>query len=45
MFPSHFIFRMIVPLDFIEVSSLPMGYSVLLLKNLDGIGIVGQVRF
>jgi hypothetical protein len=44
-FPSCFLFRMIVPLDFIESSNLPPGDSVLLFMNLDGIDFVGQVRF
>jgi hypothetical protein len=36
---------MIIPLDFVELSSLPSGGLILLFQNLDGIGFVGQIRF
>jgi hypothetical protein len=45
MFPSCFLFQVIVPLDFIELSHLPLGDSILLFQNLDGIGFVCQVQF
>jgi hypothetical protein len=45
MFPRGFIFRMIIPLNFVEPSGLVAGDSVLLVKNLDGICLVCQIRF
>jgi hypothetical protein len=35
----------LIPLDLIESSSLVVGDSVLLVENLDGIGLVRQIRF
>jgi hypothetical protein len=43
MFPHGFIFRVIIPLNLIELSSLDLGDSVLLVKNLGGICLVRQV--
>jgi hypothetical protein len=45
MFPCGFVFRVIIPLYLVELSSLVTCDSVLLVKNLDGMGLVGQVRF
>jgi hypothetical protein len=45
MFPRGFIFRVIIPLYLVDLSSLVMCDSVLLVENLDGMGLVGQVRF
>jgi hypothetical protein len=45
MFPHGFIFRVIIPLYLIESSSLIACDSVLLVENLDGTGLVGQVGF
>jgi hypothetical protein len=45
MFPRGFIFRVIIPLDLVEPSSLIACDSVLLIKNLDGICPVCQIRF
>jgi hypothetical protein len=45
MFPRGFIFRVIIPLDLVEPSSLVACDSVLLIKNLDGIYLVCQIRF
>jgi hypothetical protein len=45
MFPRGFIFGVIIPLYFVELSSLVACDSVLLVKNLDGMGLVGQVGF
>jgi hypothetical protein len=44
MFPRGFIFGVFVPLDLVEPSSLVAGDSVLLVENLDGIGLVRQIR-
>jgi hypothetical protein len=45
MLPHGFIFRVLIPLDLVELSSLVVGDSVLLVENLDGIGLVRQIRF
>jgi hypothetical protein len=45
MFPHGFIFRVLIPLDLVKPSSLIAGDSVLLVENLDGIGLVRQIRF
>jgi hypothetical protein len=45
MFSHGFIFRVIIPMYLVEPSSLVVGDSVLLVKNLDGMGLVGQVGF
>jgi hypothetical protein len=45
MFSRGFIFRVIIPLYLLELSSLFVCDSVLLVKNLDGMGLVGQVEF
>jgi hypothetical protein len=45
MFPRGFIFGVIIPLYLVDLSSLVMCDSVLLVENLDGMGLVGQVRF
>jgi hypothetical protein len=45
MFPRGFVFRVIIPLYLVEPSSLVTCDSVLLVKNLDGTGLVGQVGF
>jgi hypothetical protein len=45
MFPRGFIFRVFIPLYLVELSSLVACDSVLLVENLDGMGLVGQVRF
>jgi hypothetical protein len=37
MFPRGFIFRMIIPLNLVKLSSLVVGDSVLLVENLDWI--------
>jgi hypothetical protein len=44
-FPRGFIFRVIIPLDLVELSSLVACDSVLLVENLDGICLVRQIRF
>jgi hypothetical protein len=43
MFPRGFIFRVVIPLNLVESSSLVSGDSVLLVKNLGGICLVRQV--
>jgi hypothetical protein len=45
MFPHGFIFRVIIPFYLVEPSSLVTCDSVMLVENLDGMGLVGQVRF
>jgi hypothetical protein len=45
MFPHGFIFRVIIPLYLVEPSSPVACDSVLLVENLDGMGLVGQVGF
>jgi hypothetical protein len=45
MFPRSIIFGVTIPLDLVELSSLVMGYSVLLVKNLDGMCLVCQFWF
>jgi hypothetical protein len=45
MFPRGFVFGVIIPLYLVGLSSLIACDSVLLVENLDGTGLVGQVRF
>jgi hypothetical protein len=45
MFPRGFVFGVIIPLYLIELSSLVAYDMVLFVENLDGTGLVGQVRF
>jgi hypothetical protein len=45
MFPHGFVFRVIIPLDLVELSSLITRDSVLLVEHLDGICLVCQIRF
>jgi hypothetical protein len=45
MFPHGFVFGVIIPLYLVELSSLVACDSVLLVENLDGTGLVGQVGF
>jgi hypothetical protein len=45
MFPCGFVFRVIIPLELLELSSLVVSDSVLLVKHLDGIYLVCQIRF
>jgi hypothetical protein len=45
MFPRGFIFRVIIPLDLVELSSLVTCDSVLLVENLDQICLVCQIWF
>jgi hypothetical protein len=45
MFPHNFVFRVIIPLYLAEPNSLVACDSVLLVKNHDGMGLVGQVGF
>jgi hypothetical protein len=45
MFPCGFIFGVLISLDLVEPSSLVAGDSVLLVENLDGIGLGRQIRF
>jgi hypothetical protein len=45
MFLRGFIFGVIIPLYLVELSSLIACDSVLLVKNLDGMGLVGQIGF
>jgi hypothetical protein len=45
MFPRVFIFGVIILLYLVEPSSLVACDSVLLVENLDGTGLVGQVGF
>jgi hypothetical protein len=45
MFPRGFVFGVLIPLDLVEPSSLVACDSVLLVKNLDRICLVRQIRF
>jgi hypothetical protein len=45
MFPRGFIFGVIIPLYLEDPSSLVACDSSLLVKNFDGMCLVGQVRF
>jgi hypothetical protein len=45
MFPCDFVFRVIIPLNLVESSSLVARDSVLLVKNLDGMCLVCQIGF
>jgi hypothetical protein len=45
MFLRGFVFKVIIPLDPIEPSSLVMRDSVLLIENLDVICLVCQIQF
>jgi hypothetical protein len=45
MFPRGFVFRVIIPLYLVELSSLVVCDSVLLVDNFDGMGLVGRVEF
>jgi hypothetical protein len=45
MFLHGFIFRVIIPLDLVELSSLVARDSVLLVEHFDGICLVCQIRF
>jgi hypothetical protein len=45
MFPHCFIFKVIIPLDHVELSSLVLCDSVLLVENLGGICFVCQIWF
>jgi hypothetical protein len=45
MFPRGFIFGVIISLYIVEASSLVPCDSVLLVENLDGTSLVGQVGF
>jgi hypothetical protein len=45
MFSRGFVFGVIIPLCLLELSSLFVCDSILLVKNLDGMGLVGQVGF
>jgi hypothetical protein len=45
MFPRGFVFGVVIPLDLVEPSSLVVCDSVLLVKNLDGMCLVRQIRF
>jgi hypothetical protein len=45
MFTRGFIFRVIIPLDLVEPSSLVVRDLVLLVENLGGICLVCQIRF
>jgi hypothetical protein len=45
MFPRGFIFRVAIPLDLVEPSSLVACDSVLLVENLDEMCLVRQIRF
>jgi hypothetical protein len=45
MFPCGFVFRVIIPLDLVESSSLVVRDSVLLVEHLDGMCLVCQIRF
>jgi hypothetical protein len=44
-FPCGFVFRVIIPLDLVELSSLVACDSILSVENLDGICLVHQIRF
>jgi hypothetical protein len=45
MFPRVFIFEVIIPLNLVEPSSLVAHDSILLVENLDGMCLVGQIGF
>jgi hypothetical protein len=45
MFPRGFVFRVVIPLDLVEPSSLVACDSGLLVENLDGICLICQIRF
>jgi hypothetical protein len=45
MFPCGFIFRVVIPLDLVEPSSLVACDSILLVENLDRICLVCQIWF
>jgi hypothetical protein len=45
MFPCGFIFRVVIPLDLVESSSLVACDSILLVENLDRICLVCQIWF
>jgi hypothetical protein len=45
MFPHGFIFRMIIPLNLVKLSSLIAGDSVLLVENLGRICLICQIWF
>jgi hypothetical protein len=45
MLPRGFVFDVIIPLDFVELSSLVVHDSVLLVENLDGICLLCQIWF
>jgi hypothetical protein len=45
MFPRGFIFRVVIPLDLVEPSSLVTCNSVFLVENLSGICLERQIRF
>jgi hypothetical protein len=45
MFPPGFVFRVIIPLYLVKLRSLVARDLVLLVKNLDGMGLVGQAGF
>jgi hypothetical protein len=45
MFPCGIIFGVIIPLYLVDPSSLVVCDSLLLVKILDGMGLVGQVGF
>jgi hypothetical protein len=45
MFPCGFIFRVTIPMDLVELSSLIVCDSVLLVENLDGICLLSQIGF
>jgi hypothetical protein len=45
MFPCGFIFGVVIPLDLVELSSLAVCDSVLLVEDLDGICFICQIRF
>jgi hypothetical protein len=45
MLPCGFIFRVIIPLDLVELNSHVARGLVLLVENLDGICLVCQIRF
>jgi hypothetical protein len=44
-FPCCLIFRMIAPLDFVELDGLPSSLTFCLFKNLDRSFLVGQIPF
>jgi hypothetical protein len=45
MFPRGFVIGVIIPLYLVEPSSLVACDPVLLVENIDGTGLVGQVGF